>query len=82
LEYRCRSLHETSGDEAVESRLEDVGGDAEGALEVGEAGAPGEQGVTDDQQAPAFAHQLQGARRRAVLSILGPADSLPEVLAS
>src|SRR4029453_8060999 len=78
-------LHDPALDEAVETHLEDVGRDPEAALEVAVAGRTTEEGVTDDQQAPAFAHDLERPCDRAHLGVVRPAEHgpiLPTTLAS
>src|SRR5205085_10653153 len=52
-------------DQPLQALREDVAGDAEPLLEVVEA-AHAEQGVAHDQQAPPFAHDLEGAGDGAV----------------
>jgi hypothetical protein len=64
------SPHDPRVDEAVEAGLEDVGRDPEAALEVAVAGGAGEEGVADDQDAPPFAHHLEGAGDRAHLGVV------------
>jgi hypothetical protein len=66
--------HDPGVDEAVEAGFEDVGRDPEAALEVAVAGRTGEEGVADDEQTPAFAHHLEGARDRAHLGVVGLAE--------
>jgi hypothetical protein len=61
------AAHDPGLDEAVETGLEDVGRDAQAALEVAVAGRAPEHGVANDQQAPAFADHFQGAGDRAHL---------------
>ncbi|MEJ7721691.1 MAG: hypothetical protein WKF58_15215 [Ilumatobacteraceae bacterium] len=56
--------HQPVGHEAVQALGEDVRRDPEPALEIREARHAGEDGIADDEQAPALAHQLESARRR------------------
>ena len=62
--------HDPGIDETVQAILEHVGRDPEGALEVAIAGRTGEEGVADDQQAPALAHHFKGARDRTHLAVV------------
>src|SRR5437588_242504 len=48
--------HDPGNDETVKAVSEDVGRDPESALKVAVAGRTGEEGVADDEQAPALAH--------------------------
>jgi tRNA G18 (ribose-2'-O)-methylase SpoU len=73
------ALHDPGGDEAFETVLEDVGRDAEAALELVIPGQAGEEGVADDQQAPAFTDQLEGTRDRAHLRVVGLAEHVPSL---
>jgi hypothetical protein len=63
-------LHETGIDEAFQSGGKDVGRDSEASLEVGEPGDSAQERVSDDQEAPPLTDGLQGARHRAVLSVI------------
>ena len=54
-------------DEVVEAGRQDVLGDAEVGLEVGEA-ARAEEGFAHDEQGPPVAQHLEGAGDRAVLA--------------
>jgi hypothetical protein len=64
------SLQDPFGDEPREAISEDVSRHAQALLELVEA-AQAEEGIPDDQQRPALPHELEGARDRAVLTLVG-----------
>ena len=65
---RRPQLEDASLDELAQPLGQDVGRDAQVALEVGEAGDPGEHRVADDEQAPPLSDDLECARGRADLT--------------
>src|SRR6266496_1144110 len=61
----CRFVgggHQSGLDEVRESRRENVGRDVQALLKFTEPGHPGERRVSEDEQAPALAHDLERAR--------------------
>src|SRR4030095_1892022 len=64
---RLPALHEAGRDESLEALRQNIGGDSEAFLELGVARAPGEHRVPQDEQAPAFADQLERPSGRAIL---------------
>ena len=71
--------HDPGLDEAIEAVLQDVGRDPEAALEVAVAARTSQEGVSDDEQAPPFAHRFEGARDRAHLGVVGLAEPPPHL---
>src|SRR3954454_15320162 len=67
----AHALEDALLDEPLETTLKHVARYAEAALEVLEA-ANSEERVPDDQEGPAFAHDLEGASHRADLTFIRP----------
>src|SRR6185503_9371582 len=63
--FRSASLQNVIFAETLQSRGEDVLGDAEAFLEIAEA-PDAEEGVTNNQQRPPVAHDFQRSGQRAV----------------
>jgi hypothetical protein len=77
--------HESRVDEALETGGQDVRRQPKTPLKLGEAGDAAKERVANDEQAPAFANQLERSRGGTVLVGIGAtehAGSLPRVLAS
>src|SRR5437773_11195217 len=64
-------LHESIVDASIGALREDIGGETEAPLEVGEPGHPPEECVAHDEQTPPLPDHFQGSRSRTVLAFVG-----------
>jgi len=63
LRIAALAAHKQTPDhESIQPFRQDVGGDREAPLEVGKAGEPAEQRITQNEKAPSLADDFQSAR--------------------
>jgi hypothetical protein len=60
-------LHQSIGEECLQSLGQNIWSNAKASLEIREAGVPTEKSVAQDEQAPALSNKLESARSRANL---------------